>query len=54
MNINLKLVDLVDELLLPLLKLSALSSSLEYCSNPSCLSVFSKTYDLVPLSMDAL
>ena len=53
-NINLKLLDLADELLLPMLKLSSLPSSLEYCPDPSYLSVFSKTNDTVPLSMDAL
>ena len=54
MNINLKLLDLANELLLPTLKLSGLPSSLEYCPDPSCLSVFSKANDIVPLSMDAL
>ena len=54
MNINLKLLDLADELLLPTLELSGLPSSLEYYPDPSCLSVFSKTNNLIPLSTDAL
>ena len=54
MNINLKLLDLVDELLLPALELSGLPSSLEYYPDPSCLSIFSKTNDLIPLSMNTL
>ena len=54
MNINLKLLDLVDELLLPMLELSGLPSSLEYYPNPSCFSIFSKANDIVPLSTDAL
>ena len=54
MNINLKLLDLANELLLPLLELSGLLSSLKYCLDPSCLSIFSKMNDLILLSMDAL
>ena len=54
MNINLKLLDLANELLLPLLELSGLPSSLEYCPDPSCLSVFSKANNIIPLSTDAL
>ena len=54
MNINLKLLDLTNELLLPMLELSGLPSSLEYYPDPSCLSFLSKTNDLIPLSMDAL
>ena len=54
MNIKLKLLDLVDELLLPALELSGMPSSLEYCPDPSCLSVFSKANDIVPLITDAL
>ena len=54
MNINLKLLNLADELLLPTLELSGLPSSLEYCPDPSCLSIFSKANDIAPLSMDAL
>ena len=54
MNINLKLLDLADEFLLSMVKLYSLPSSLEYGPNPSCLSVFSKANDLIPLSMDAL
>ena len=54
MNINLKLLDLVDELLFLVLELSGLPSSLEYYPDPSCLSVFNKVNDIVPLSMDAL
>ena len=54
MNINLKLLDLADELLLPVLELSGLPSSLEYCPDPSYLSVFSKANDIVPLSTNAL
>ena len=53
-NIDLKLLDLANELLLPLLELSVLPSSLEYYPNLSCLSIFSKTNDLVPLCTDAL
>ena len=54
MNINLKLLGLANKLLLPLLKLGGLPSSLEYCPDPSCLSIFSKTNDIVHLSTDAL
>ena len=54
MNINLKLLDLADELLLPTLKLSGLPSSLEYYPDPSCLTIFSKANDIIPLSADAL
>ena len=54
MNINLKLLDLADELLLPVIELSSLPSSLEYGLDPSCLSIFSKTNDIVHLSTDAL
>ena len=54
MNIDLKLLDLANELLLPTLKLSGLPSSLEYFPNPSCLSIFSKINDLIPLSTYAL
>ena len=54
MNINLKLLDLVNELLLRLFKLCGLPSSLEYCPDPSCLSIFSKTNNLIPLSMDTM
>ena len=54
MNIDLKLLDLANELLLPMLKLSSLPSSLEYYHDPSRFSVFSKMNYLVPLSMDAL
>ena len=54
MNINLKLLDLADELLLPTLELSGLPSSLEYYPNRSCLSIFSKENDIIPLSTDAL
>ena len=54
MNINLKLLDLADELLLSVVKLYGLPSSLEYDADPSYLSCFSKTNDIVPLSMDVL
>ena len=54
MNINLKLLDLVDELLFLVLELSGLPSSLEYYPDPSCLSCFSKTNNLIPLGIDAL
>ena len=54
MNINLKLLDLANELLLSAVELSCLPSSLEYCPYPSCLSCFSKTNNIIPLSMDAL
>ena len=54
MNINLKLLDLADEFLLSAVKLYGLPSSLEYCPDSSCLSCFSKTNNLVPLSTDAL
>ena len=54
MNINLKLLNLADELLLPVIELNGLPSSLEYCPDPSCLSVFSKANDIVPLSTDIL
>ena len=54
MNINLKLLDLANKLLLPLLKLYGLPSSLEYCPDPSGLFVFSKTNNLIPLSTDAM
>ena len=54
MNIDLKLLDLANELLLPLLELSGLPSSLEYYPEPSCLSVFSKTNDLISLSPNTL
>ena len=54
MNINLKLLDLVNELLLSAVELSGLPSSLEYYPNPSCLSCFSKTNNLIPLGTDAL
>ena len=54
MNIKLKLLNLADELLLPVIELNGLPSSLEYCPDPSCLSVFSKANDIVPLSTDIL
>ena len=54
MNINLKLLDLADELLLPMVELSGLPSSLKYSPDPSYLSCFSKTNDIIPFSMDAL
>ena len=54
MNINLKLLDLANELLLPMLELSGLPSSLEYCPDPSYLSIFRKTNNLVPISTDTM
>jgi len=54
MNINLKLLDLADELLLPALELSGLPSSLEYSPDPRYLSYLSKMNDIIPFSMDAL
>ena len=53
-NINLKLLDLADELLLLVIELNGLPTSLEYYHDSSCLSCFSKTNNIVPLSMDAL
>ena len=54
MNINLKLLDLADELLLPMVELSGLPSSLKYSPDPSYLSCFSKMNNLNPLGRDAL
>ena len=54
MNIKLKLLDLVDELLLPALELSGMPSSLKHSLDPSCLPGFSKVNDLIYLSTDAL
>ena len=54
MNINLKLLDLVNEFLLSVVKLYGLPSNLEYSPDPSYLSCFSKTNDIIPFSMDAL
>ena len=54
MNINLKLLNLAHEFLLPAIELYCLPSSLEHSPDPSYLPSFSKVNDIIPLSMDAL
>ena len=54
MNINLKLLNLAHEFLLPAIELCCLPSSLEHSPDPSCLPGFSKANDIVPLNTDAL